>query len=112
MDALFDIAMGSGAGAKLLVAAFVFIPTATIAFLVMAGVRVRGAVRRRAAGISGDMVGSSGSGLRTSGMKARASATPNSRCVLTAVNVSRLSLSCRPRPRALSCATAAAPQAG
>jgi tight adherence protein C len=69
MDTLLDMVMGSGAGAKLLVLAFVFIPTATIAFLVMTGVRVRGAVRRRAAGINADMPGGGGS-LRDSGVKA------------------------------------------
>jgi tight adherence protein C len=72
MDALLDMINGSGGGASLLVAMLVFIPAAMIAFLFMAGVRVRGAVRRRAAGISAELLaGSDGdNSLRGSGMKA------------------------------------------
>ena len=72
MDALLDMINGSAGGASLLVAMLVFIPAAVIAFLIMAGVRVRGAVRRRAAGISVELLAGSdgGNSLRGSGMKA------------------------------------------
>jgi tight adherence protein C len=71
MDTLLDIASHYGISANLLVMTLVFIPAATIAFFVMQAVRVRGAVRRRAAGISADMLaGEGGHSLRSSGLKA------------------------------------------
>lgn len=71
MDALLDIARGLGVGPETLVTMLVFIPAATIAFFVMSGMRARGAVKRRAAGISAEMlVGEGGNSLRSSGMAA------------------------------------------
>jgi tight adherence protein C len=72
MDTLLDLAATYGISANVLVMALVFIPAATIAFFVMSAIRVRGAVRRRAAGISADMLVADGGSatLRTSGMKA------------------------------------------
>lgn len=72
MGTLLDIAAEYGVSPDLVVMALVFIPAATIAYFVMAGLRVRGAVRRRAAGISADVLESSpgGNSLRSSGMKA------------------------------------------
>ena len=60
MDTLLDMVSGYGDNANLVLMAIVFIPTAVTAFVVMAAVRVRGAVKRRAAGISGELLGSSG----------------------------------------------------
>src|SRR3984893_1319659 len=61
-------------GSALMLAVLVFLATATLAFGVMAAVRVRGAVRRRTAGIAaiaGDVsVQDQGSSLRQSGLKA------------------------------------------
>src|SRR5712692_3012721 len=72
METLLDIVSMSGDQSNLVVMALVFIPTATVAFFIMASVRVRGAVKRRAAGISSDAMASSGGrhSLRDSGMKA------------------------------------------
>jgi tight adherence protein C len=72
METLLDIISTSSASANILVMALVFIPAATIAFFVMTAIRVRGAVKRRAAGISSDMMGSSGGrhSLRHSSVKA------------------------------------------
>lgn len=72
MGMLLDIAAEYGVRPDLMVMALVFIPAATIAYFVMAGLRVRGAVRRRAAGISADVFDSTPSGhsLRSSGLKA------------------------------------------
>src|SRR3974390_3811854 len=71
METLLDIAANYGIGPNALVMALVFIPAATVAFFVMSAIRVRGAVRRRAAGISADMVMAEGGGtLRSSGLKA------------------------------------------
>ncbi len=72
MQTLLDITAGFGISPDVVVMMLVFIPAATIAFFVMSGIRVRGAVRRRAAGISSDMLMSAdgGGSLRSSGMKA------------------------------------------
>jgi tight adherence protein C len=73
MGALFDPGMFLGENANLLLTALVFLASASLAFGVMAIIRVRGAVKRRAAGISGDveeaLEGGSRS-LRESGIKA------------------------------------------
>jgi tight adherence protein C len=72
METLLDIVSGYSDNTNLALLAIVFIPTATIAFFIMTAVRVRGAVKRRAAGISSDMLVSSGGrhSLRNSGLKA------------------------------------------
>jgi tight adherence protein C len=72
METLLDIIHGYDGGANLVVMALVFIPTATLAFFVMRAVRVRGTVKRRAAGISGEELVSAGGShsLRHSGIKA------------------------------------------
>jgi len=71
METLLDIASTYGVSPNVLVMALVFIPAATVAFFVMSAIRVRGAVRRRAAGISADLLDSEGGGtLRSSGIKA------------------------------------------
>jgi tight adherence protein C len=73
METLLDILSGYQNSTDLVVMALVFIPTATIAFFVMRAMRVRGTVKRRAAGIvsSEELVSSGGShSLRHSGMKA------------------------------------------
>ena len=72
MENLFDTLLNEHAG--ILVTVLVFVPAATVAFLVMTGLRVRGAVKRRAAGISSDpLEHGGGAGTNTlahSGMKA------------------------------------------
>jgi tight adherence protein C len=73
MQTLLDIISGYQDGTDLVVLALVFIPTAMIAFFVMRAMRVRGTVKRRAAGImSGEELVSSGGShsLRHSGMRA------------------------------------------
>jgi tight adherence protein C len=71
MDALLDIGRGLGVSPQTLVMMLVFIPTATVAFFVMSGLRARGAVKRRAAGISSDMlVGGGGNSFRSSSLAA------------------------------------------
>jgi tight adherence protein C len=72
METLLDLIPANNGAADLLVLAAVFIPTALLAFFVMRALRVRGTVKRRAAGIrTEDLVSSGGSGsLRHSGMKA------------------------------------------
>src|SRR5579871_1108215 len=73
MQTLLDIVSNYEGGTDLIVLALVFIPTATIAFFVMRAVRVRGTVKRRAAGIvSGEELVSAGGNhsLRSSGLKA------------------------------------------
>jgi len=72
METLLDMIPANGAIANLVVMALVFIPTALVAFFVMRAVRVRGTVRRRAAGIkTEDLMSTGGShSLRHSGMKA------------------------------------------
>jgi tight adherence protein C len=72
METLLDLIPGYQAGADLLVMALVFIPTATLAFFILRAVRVRGTVKRRAAGISSEELMSAGGShsLRHSGMQA------------------------------------------
>jgi tight adherence protein C len=72
MQTLLDIVSGYAGNTDLVVMALVFIPTATIAFFFMTAVRVRGAVKRRAAGISSEQLMSTGGShsLRNSGIKA------------------------------------------
>ena len=72
MDTLLDLIPNYAASTDLVVMALVFIPTATLAFFIMRAVRVRGTVKRRAAGISSeDLVSMGGShSLRHSGMQA------------------------------------------
>lgn len=71
MDALLDIGRGLGVSPQTLVMMLVFIPTAMVAFFVMSGLRARGAVKRRAAGISSDMlVGEGGNSFRSSSLAA------------------------------------------
>src|ERR1700742_284531 len=72
METLLDLIPTNNGAADLLVLACVFVPTALIAFFVMRALRVRGTVKRRAAGIRAeDLVSSGGGGsLRSSGMKA------------------------------------------
>lgn len=71
MDALLDIAGGLGVGPQTLVTMLIFIPAAIIAFFIMSGLRARGAVKRRAAGISSDMLdGKGGASMRSSSIAA------------------------------------------
>jgi tight adherence protein C len=72
METLLDLIPNYQAGTDLVVMALVFIPTATLAYFIMRAVRVRGTVKRRAAGISGEELMSAGGShsLRHSGMKA------------------------------------------
>jgi tight adherence protein C len=70
MDALIDLATRFGIGVNALLTVLVFVPAATMAFLVMGRLRLRGAVRRRAAGISADGPEVSAGSMRVSGMKA------------------------------------------
>ena len=72
METLLDMLPTNGAMANLVVMALVFIPTALVAFFFMRAVRVRGTVRRRAAGIRTEdlMSGGGSNSLRNSGMKA------------------------------------------
>jgi tight adherence protein C len=72
METLLDLIPTNEGAANLVVLAGVFIPTALIAFFVMRAMRVRGTVKRRAAGVSSDELMSAGGGhsLRNSGMKA------------------------------------------
>jgi tight adherence protein C len=71
MDALLDIGRGLGVSPQTLVMMLVFIPTAMVAFFVMSGLRARGAVKRRAARISSDMlVGEGGNSFRSSSLAA------------------------------------------
>ena len=72
MDTLLDLIPSYDAASDLVVLALVFIPTAMIAFFIMRALRVRGTVKRRAAGIvSGEELVSTGgsNSLRHSGMK-------------------------------------------
>jgi tight adherence protein C len=74
MDTLYDILAGVFAdGSALMLAVLVFLATAVLTFGVMAAVRVRGAVKRRTAGIAalagGESIQEQGS-LRQSGIKA------------------------------------------
>jgi len=73
MDALFDYTSVISDYAASIVAALVFLAAASVMYMIMAGLRVRGAVRRRAAIISGDELSASSGGprsLRESSIKA------------------------------------------
>ena len=72
MDAMLDTAVGLfGDNSTLLMAVFVFLATTPLAFWAMSAMRVRGAVKRRAAGIRDDSSSAVGSrSLRHSSMKA------------------------------------------
>jgi len=72
MQTLLDMLPDDSGIANLVVMASVFIPVALIAFFVMRAMRVRGTVKRRAAGIKNEELTSEGGGgsLRSSGMKA------------------------------------------
>ena len=72
MQTLLDMLPDDSGIANLVVMASVFIPVALIAFFVMRAMRVRGTVKRRAAGISSDELTSEGGSksLRNSGMRA------------------------------------------
>jgi tight adherence protein C len=72
METLLDLIPNYQASTDLVVMALIFIPTATLAFFIMRAVRVRGTVKRRAAGISGEELMSAGGShsLRHSGIKA------------------------------------------
>jgi tight adherence protein C len=72
METLLDLIPTDNGLSNLLVMAAVFIPTALLAFFVMRAMRVRGTVKRRAAGIKGeDLMSAGGSNsLRHSGMRA------------------------------------------
>jgi tight adherence protein C len=72
MQTLLDLLPSYDAGSDLVVMLLIFIPTATLAFFVMRALRVRGTVKRRAAGISGEELMSAGGShsLRHSGIKA------------------------------------------
>ncbi len=72
METLLDLIPNNSAITNMVVMAAVFVPTALLAFFVMRAVRVRGTVRRRAAGLTGEELVSAGgsNSLRHSGMKA------------------------------------------
>ena len=71
METLLDMIPTNNGAANLVVMALVFIPTALVAFFFMRAVRVRGTVRRRAAGIrTEELMAEGGNSLRSSGMKA------------------------------------------
>jgi tight adherence protein C len=74
MNNLADIILGRfGDSAGMMLALLVFLPAALISFWTMSVVRVRGAIKRRAAGIMDESVARSGTGsrsLRHSGAKA------------------------------------------
>src|SRR3954453_5604344 len=72
METLLDLAADYGGHANVVLLALVFIPTATIAFFLMRTVRAHGSVKRRASGISSDMLTSSGDSrsLRHTSVKA------------------------------------------
>ncbi|HVY57506.1 MAG TPA: type II secretion system F family protein [Xanthobacteraceae bacterium] len=73
MSTIFDSLVPLGEDPGLLLTALVFLASASLAFGVMAMVQTRGAVKRRAAGISGDIERdgeAGGRSLRDSGLKA------------------------------------------
>jgi tight adherence protein C len=71
METLLDMMTANSGVANFAVMAFVFIPVALIAFFVMRAMRVRGTVKRRAAGIATEeLMAEGGNSLRSSGMKA------------------------------------------
>jgi tight adherence protein C len=74
MNTVFDLVGGLLSDARMMLALLVFLAAATLAFLVMAGARVRGEVKRRAKGISRhsaeEQQGHGGRGLRQSSINA------------------------------------------
>jgi tight adherence protein C len=60
METLFDLAADYGGHVNVVLLALVFIPTATVSFFLMRTVRAQGSVKRRASGITSDMLVSSG----------------------------------------------------
>jgi tight adherence protein C len=60
MQTLFDLAADYGGHVNVVLLALVFIPTATVSFFLMRTVRAQGSVKRRASGITSDMLVSSG----------------------------------------------------
>src|SRR5258707_1585303 len=72
MQTLLDLAADYGGHVNVVLLALVFIPTATVSFFLMRTVRAHGSVKRRASGISSDMLISSGDGrsLRHTSLRA------------------------------------------
>src|SRR3981189_3175933 len=72
MQTLLDLAAGYGGHVNVVLLALVFIPTATVSFFLMRTVRAQGSVKRRASGITSDMLMSSGDSrsLRHTSVKA------------------------------------------
>jgi tight adherence protein C len=72
METLFDLAADYGGHVNVVLLALVFIPTATVSFFLMRTVRAQGSVKRRASGITSDMLMSSGDSrsLRHTSVKA------------------------------------------
>jgi tight adherence protein C len=74
MSTIFDLLGGLLGGPQMMMALLVFLATATLAFTVMAGARVRGEVKRRAKGIRShhgeEQQGSGGRALRRSSVNA------------------------------------------
>ncbi len=62
MQTLLDLAADYGGHVNVVLLALVFIPTATVSFFLMRTVRAQGSVKRRASGITSDMLMSSGDG--------------------------------------------------
>src|ERR1700682_1998379 len=60
MQTLLDLAADYGGHVNVVLLALVFIPTATVSFFLMRTVRAHGSVKRRASGITSDMLMSSG----------------------------------------------------
>ena len=72
MQTLLDLAADYGGHVNVVLLALVFIPTATVSFFLMRTVRAHGSVKRRASGITSDMLMSSGDGrsLRHTSLRA------------------------------------------
>jgi tight adherence protein C len=73
MNAILDLTASFGDAANLVVMALVFVPTTALAFVAMTFIRIRGAVKRRAAGIKRvelDFSGADGQVSRSSGVRA------------------------------------------
>src|SRR3954466_13897467 len=73
MSMVFDLLGGLLGGPQMMMALLVFLAAATLAFLAMAGARVRGEVKRRAKGIRShgeEQQGSGARGLRQSSLNA------------------------------------------
>src|SRR6266481_2415279 len=72
MQTLLDLAADYGGHVNVVLLALVFIPTATVSFFLMRTVRAQGSVKRRASGITSDMLMSSGDGrsLRHTSLRA------------------------------------------